>query len=193
MPYSPRSAFLNVPYDPRYERLFLAFVAGLCAFGLRPQATLEIPGPGRRLDRIVELMQACRYSFHDLSRVQSSNGAPRFNMPFELGLAVLIASQTRHQWFVFEERRHRLQRSLSDLNGTDPHIHRARPRRLLTELTNALVRAQRQPSLDTLIGAYRFLRRSAEPIRTQYGTLFGARPFGELVVLATEYAAEHRG
>ncbi|MBI1963003.1 MAG: hypothetical protein HYS37_06510 [Candidatus Rokubacteria bacterium] len=87
----PQNAFLNVPYDPRYEKLFVALIAGLCAFGLRPRATLEIPSPTRRLDRILELLAACRYSFHDLSRVQLSRGAPRFNMPFEVGLAVATA------------------------------------------------------------------------------------------------------
>ncbi len=28
----------------------------------------------------------------------------------------------KHEWFVLEARPHRLQRSLSDLNGTDPLI-----------------------------------------------------------------------
>jgi hypothetical protein len=58
---------------------------------LLPRSALEIPGPTRRLDRILELISACRYSFHDLSRVQLSRGAPRFNMPFEAGLAVASA------------------------------------------------------------------------------------------------------
>src|SRR2546428_5356689 len=80
-------AFLNVPYDDEYEHLYVALVAGLVAFGLNPRATLELPGPERRLSRILRLLKSCRYSFHDLSRVQLSHGAPRFNMPFELGVA----------------------------------------------------------------------------------------------------------
>src|SRR2546428_8438127 len=71
--------------------MVVALIAGLCAFGLRPRATLEIPGPTRRLDRILELISACRYSFHDLSRVQLSRDAPRFNMHFEVRLAVSTA------------------------------------------------------------------------------------------------------
>src|SRR5208283_1474548 len=77
------SAFLNVPYDRHYENLYLAFIAGLCAFGLRPRATIEIPGGKRRLERIIELIRECRYSFHDLSRVQLDRNppvTPRFNM-----------------------------------------------------------------------------------------------------------------
>ena len=80
-------------------------IAGLCAFGLRPRATLEIP----RLDRILELVSACRYSFHDLSRVQLAGGVPRFNMPFEVGLAVATARwRPAHQWFILEARRARV-------------------------------------------------------------------------------------
>jgi len=95
--------------------MVVALIAGLCAFGLRPRATLEIPGPSRRLDRILELISACRYSFHDLSRVQLSRGAPRFNMPFEIGLAVATARwRPAHQWFLFESRPFRIQQTLSD-------------------------------------------------------------------------------
>jgi hypothetical protein len=49
-------AFLNVPYDPPYEPLYLAFIGGLAAYGLVPRATLEIPGAQRRLDRIADLI-----------------------------------------------------------------------------------------------------------------------------------------
>ena len=83
------SGFLNIPYDEQYKNLYFAFIAGLCAFGVTPRATLEIPGAERRLDRILSLMRRCDYSFHDLSRVQLDRTAPRtprFNMPFELGV-----------------------------------------------------------------------------------------------------------
>ncbi len=110
-------------------------------------------------------------------------------MPFELGIAVEIGqrNRARHQWFVFEARPYRLQRSLSDLNGTDPHIHEQRPRRLLIELSNAFVRARRQPQLAELERTYRLVSAGAGRIKREYGTLFGARPFKDLVLLATDY------
>jgi hypothetical protein len=110
-------------------------------------------------------------------------------MPFELGIAVEIAQRRRppHQWFVFEARRYRLQRSLSDLNGTDPHIHDGRPRRVLIEISNALVRARRQPQLTELERTYRFISAGAGRIKRIYDTVFGARPFKDLVLLATDY------
>jgi hypothetical protein len=164
-------------------------IAGLCAFGLRPRATLEIPSPTRRLDRILELLSACRYSFHDLSRVQLSDGAPRFNMPFEVGLAVATARwRPAHQWFVLEARPYRIQHTLSDLGGTDAYIHGNGPRRLLIALTDALVRAAKQPTLAELSRTFQLLCVEATGIRRKYGTLFGARAFRDLVVVAVDFA-----
>src|SRR5271157_2636986 len=87
------NVFLNIPYDPGFESLYLAFIAGLCGFGLIPRAVLQIPGSKRRLDRILSLIRRCKISFHDLSRVELDRNrppTPRFNMPFELGLAVAL-------------------------------------------------------------------------------------------------------
>jgi hypothetical protein len=61
--------FLNIPYDQAFENLYLAYIAGLSAFGLIPRATLEIPTSQRRLERILKLIRECAYSIHDLSRV----------------------------------------------------------------------------------------------------------------------------
>ena len=137
----------------------------------------------------MELISACGYSFHDLSRVQLTSGAPRFNMPFEVGLAVATARwRPAHQWFLFEAKRFRVQRTLSDLSGTDAYIHGEGSRRLLIALTDALVRATKQPTVDELGRIHRFLRDKSSGIRRNYGTLFGARAFRDLVVVATDFA-----
>lgn len=120
-----RNVFLNVPFDSEYEDCFLALIAGLTGLGLKPHCVLEIR-PGRdRLQRIYQLLRSCRYSLHDLSRVELSGGRyPRFNMPFEAGLATALAFGPRgHDRFLLESESHRLQRTCSDLNGTDPEIH----------------------------------------------------------------------
>jgi len=137
----------------------------------------------------LELISACGYSFHDLSRVQLTSGAPRFNMPFEIGLAVATARwRPAHQWFLFEAKRFRVQRTLSDLSGTDAYIHGEGSRRLLVALTDALVRATKQPTVAELGRIHRFLRDKSSGIRRNYGTLFGARAFRDLVVVATDFA-----
>ena len=95
------SVFLNIPYDSAFENLYLAYIAGSNAFGLIPRATLEIPTSQRRLERILQLIQECAYSIHDLSRVELDAKAPqvpRFNMPFELALLLprILGIDERH-------------------------------------------------------------------------------------------------
>jgi hypothetical protein len=194
-PRTLNTAFLNVPYDAAYERLYLAFIAGLCGFGLTPRATVEIPGSERRLNRILGLIRSCRYSFHDLSRVEVDRkppSTPRFNMPFELGLTVASATLpgSRHTWYVFEAVNRRLNKSLSDLDGTDPYIHGAEPRRLFRALTNALVRGRHQPTVNQLENVYADLMQVARRLKRELRTdsLFEARPFRDLVVAATRSA-----
>jgi hypothetical protein len=182
---------LNVPYDARYESLYLAFIAGLCGFGLVPRATLEIPTSDRRLDRIVKLIRTCRYSFHDLSRVQLDREkprTPRFNMPFELGLVVAWATvgSPTHRWFVLEKVPHRLTKSLSDLNGTDPFIHHGNAEGILKALSNALYRNADSPSFTELGMIYRDLKAAASEFRSgrRGDILFEAHAFKWLVLAA---------
>jgi hypothetical protein len=59
-PVLPNAVFLNIPYDDRFRRQYLAYIVGLSQPGLQPKATLGIPGGERRLDRILALIQSCR-------------------------------------------------------------------------------------------------------------------------------------
>jgi hypothetical protein len=109
-------------------------------------------------------------------------------MPFEVGLTVATARwRPAHQWFLFEAKPFRVQQTLSDLSGTDAYIHGESSRRLLIALTDALVRATRQPNVDELGRIRRFLHDKSIGIRRNYGTLFGARAFRDLVVVATDF------
>ena len=132
--------FLNVPFDKEFEPLYLAFIAGLVGLGLNPRTVLQVPTTNDRIRRIWSLMRECRYSIHDLSRVQLSRTGqqvPRFNMPFETGMAVALAQTSGHQWRVFEQRPYRLQQSLSDLNGFEPFIHGGTARGVIDRLLDA--------------------------------------------------------
>jgi hypothetical protein len=73
-------------------------------------------------------------------------------MPFELGLSVLHASQNPgiHSWFLFESVKWRIQKSLSDLNGTDSYIHDGTVDGVFRELAKAFIRADRQPSVQQM-------------------------------------------
>ena len=182
---SPQSVFLNIPYDKGFRALYLAYIAGLVHLGFVPRVTLGLPGGDRRLDKIIAEIQGCNYSIHDLSRVGLDRNppfaTPRFNMPFELGLAVAWqkANPTKHTWFVFEERAYRVLKSLSDLNGTDPHIHEGQVAGVMRELANAFQRTRNRPSVPDMMRTYRTLSRSSARIIAEAGArdLFEARAF----------------
>jgi hypothetical protein len=130
------NVFLNVPFDSGYEKLFVAVIATIVAARLTPRCAVEVSerGEGRR-KRIIELIQSCPLSIHDLSRA----GLPaRFNMPFELGIAEVLQHRDGHQFIVLESKSRRLERTLSDLKGVDPLIHRNGSLVLIARLTHDL-------------------------------------------------------
>jgi hypothetical protein len=189
----PDAVFLNIPYDPQFERLYLAYIVGLTILGFVPRATLGIPSGARRLERIFELIQRCRYSIHDLSRVQLDRKAPRtprFNMPFELGIAVAWAAQnaSRHAWFTCEADQYRPLKSISDLNGTDFHIHDGTVEGVMRELCNAFVHTRKRPTVPFMMGVYRRLRRRLPLIQETAGaaSLFEARVFDDMCIAVAE-------
>jgi hypothetical protein len=195
----PDSVFLNIPYDTRFSRLYLAYIAGLIELGLTPKATLGISGGTARLDRIFDLIQTCRYSVHDLSRVQldlTPPRTPRFNMPFELGLAIGWAkiNWQRHTWFVYETQNRRAQKSISDLDGTDCNIHRGTPEGVMRELCNSFVRQRNRPTVGQMMRTYESLKRSVPELKRHSGaqTIFEARIFRDLLVLAAQFRDEGR-
>lgn len=184
------SVFLNIPYDDAFKNLYLAYIAGLSAFGLVPRATLEIPTSRRRLERIISLIDECAYSIHDLSRVQLDRNAPRtprFNMPFELGIAVAQDSlRGRERWYVCETLRRRVNKSLSDLDGTEVHIHGGTVKGLFATLCDVFVRKRRQPSLRQMYRIYRVLSKNLPRIMREAGARdpYRARVFRDLVLAA---------
>jgi hypothetical protein len=194
-PRARTEVFLNLPYDPNYKNLFLAYICAVHAFGMTPRVALEIPGNKRRLDRIFDLLRNCRYSIHDLSKVQLDRRkpcTPRFNMPFELGLAVAWEKMKgAHTSFVMEAVNYRLSKSLSDLNGTDPYIHGGTIDGVFREVGNAFARSRRQPSSAQMWETYRVVRGKVPLILRQTGARspFEASVFRQTSVVASTAAA----
>jgi hypothetical protein len=182
------AVFLNIPYDQKFRSLYLAYIAGLVHLGFVPRVTLGLPGGTRRLDKILAEIQGCRYSIHDLSRVGLDRNppfaTPRFNMPFELGLAVAWENSkpAKHTWFVFESTAYRVQKSLSDLNGTDPQIHDGKVSGVMRELSNVFRRPHNQPTVPEMMSAFNAISRRSAKILAAGGTtsLFEARAFQAL-------------
>jgi hypothetical protein len=127
-----RNVFVNVPFDDAYAPLFDALVFAIMACGYRVRCALEVDDSGNiRLDKLAALIRESPHSIHDLSRVAlGENELPRFNMPFELGLAMGAKrfgsrSQRRDRIKIMVEEPYRLPAYLSDLGGNDPAAHHA--------------------------------------------------------------------
>lgn len=149
----------------------------------------------------MELIEECPFSLHDLSRVQLSLPVPRlprFNMPFELGLAVAWQrrSQSKHSWYVFETERYRADRSLSDLAGTDVYVHGGTINGVLTQVANAFIRQTRKPTFPEMSLVYRRTREALPAILRQSGarSIFaGARAFHDVCMSAVTIADDMIG
>ena len=177
-----RRVFLNVPFDKSYEPLFVALISALVALGRMPHCVLELPERGRgRLVRILRLIRSCGVSIHDLSRV----GQPaRFNMPFELGIAVALARlHGRHEFIMLEAQRHRLVQTLSDVNGIDPGIHGTKVSGVISCVLSHLGRPRGNPSVKEVTVIYRRLWRAMPQLKNNHGreSLYSRMIFHELV------------
>ena len=75
-----------------------------------------------------------------------------------------------HRWYVFEAEAHRLQKSLSDLDGTDPKIHSCRPLGVLQEIANALTRSRHHPTVIELEAILGDLNKAAVKIKRELRT-----------------------
>lgn len=187
----PNAVFINAPFDPSYEPLFVTLVGSLVFLGQEPHCVLEVreKGDGRLL-RIVELMRMCRMSIHDLSRT----GTPvRFNMPFELGLAcsLKVADPAAYEVFVLDSRPYRLDKTLSDYKGRDPLIHGGSSDGMVACLLDTFV-VDIPNAAAQFRGAARELRNSAQVLKRQMkaSSLFRPALFRLIVAAATDIAIE---
>jgi nitroreductase len=105
-------------------------------------------------------------------------------MPFELGLAVARekSNPTKHTWFVLESKAYRIQKSLSDLNGTDPQIHGGQVSGVMRELSNIFRRPANQPTVPEMMSTFNAISRRWAKILAEAGTtsLFEAKAFQDL-------------
>jgi hypothetical protein len=178
---------LNIAFDKKREYLYLSLIASLVGLGLNPRCVVEIAIDASRLDRLHDLIRSCQYSIHDLSAVEVTSRpyrVPRFNMPFELGLAVAVKLQGDHEFRLLEAVRHRLDQSLSDLKGYDPYVHGGTPTGVFDAVRDmfAGVKTAHLSRRDFCF-VYDTLRRFR---RTEAGRgdPFRAALFGELVMTA---------
>ena len=198
-PVDPIAVFLNIPYDDEFQKLYLAYIVGIYQLRRVPYIASGIPGGDRRLDRVLGLIQSCRYSIHDLSRVEVSAAppaTPRFNMPLELGLTITWAKlhPKRHTWFLWEAALGRIKKSTSDLDGTDPYIHSGTVEGVMSELRNAFP-VEDAPPMQQMMDAYHVVEGRTGKILADAGTrnFYAASVFKDLCFVALDVVRRTEG
>src|SRR5258708_5681752 len=116
--------FINCPFDSEYQPILEAITFAVFSCGYFPRCALQIIDSGQnRLSKIIGLIDECDYSLHDLSRTElNQHQLPRFNMPFELGLALGRRKRPR-SLLVLDRAPYRYLEFISDLAGCDPSSH----------------------------------------------------------------------
>jgi hypothetical protein len=141
-----KSVFINCPFDVAYQSIFAATVFAVHRAGFFARSALESLDSSRtRLHTIVQLIAACRYGVHDLSRTEldERHGLPRFNMPFELGVFLGCqqygnARQRTKSLLVLDTEQHRYQQFLSDIAGQDILAHGNDPKLAIRRIRDRL-------------------------------------------------------
>ena len=126
-----KNVFVNCPFDRDFEPILQAILFCLIRFGLKPRIATERSDAGEtRLEKIAELIEASKYSIHDLSRCQARVAGEhyRLNMPFELGMDFGCRKYAGEPFagkkiLILEEERFRYQAAISDLAGIDIEAH----------------------------------------------------------------------
>ena len=141
-----RCVFVNCPFDNDYLPLLHAMAFAIHDCGFIARLAVEDTGASEmRIDKILRIIRESCYSIHDISRVELSGSSklPRFNMPFEAGLAMgaIRFGGTGHvprDFLLLDEVPFRDKQTLSDLAGQDPKTHGNDPRRMVSAVRSFL-------------------------------------------------------
>jgi hypothetical protein len=141
-----RNVFINCPFDDEYQPLFYAIVFTVNDLGFQAKCAKDESNAGKsRIEKIQDLIAECRYSIHDISRVDLDlvNNLPRFNMPFELGLDLGCSRygnsyQREKVVLVLDAEQYRYQKYISDLAGCDAFAHHDSEQEVIDHVRNWL-------------------------------------------------------
>lgn len=126
-----RNVFINCSFDDNFQQLFRAMVFTIHNCGFIARCALETGNKdGVRINKILKIIEECKYGIHDLSCVEITEESPlpRFNMPYELGVFMGCKSfgdeiQKTKDFLVLDSVPHRYKRLISDLAGYDFPAH----------------------------------------------------------------------
>jgi hypothetical protein len=160
------SVFVNCPFDDTYLPLLRAMVFTIHDCGFIARLAIEDAGSGEtRIDKIARIVESSRLSIHDISRVELSAGSqlPRFNMPFECGLAwgrmLFGRSDLQRDLLLLDSKLYQDKQTLSDLAGQDPSYHGNDPHSMISKIRHFL--AKKKPAGEKTRGGAAIVRRFA--------------------------------
>jgi hypothetical protein len=187
----PNSVFLNLPFDPAYEGIFVAYVVGLVTLGLEPRSILEVDEDGEgRMGRLYKLIEECGCSIHDISY---RGPEFRYNMPFELGVAyALTRSGPKRKLVVFEAKKRDLLKTLTDLRHFDPKVHGMQGRKALAMIYECFTSPSFEGSEEIGRDIYRRIVGSLPAFRDGRSTVFNRKSFQWLIHVTAKLAAAKR-
>jgi len=130
------NVFINCAFDKEYKPIFQAIIFAIFDCGFVPRCTSEeVDSSQIRIEKIYKIINACRYSIHDISRTEldSKNKLPRFNMPLELGLFLSAkkfgsGKHKRKSCLILDKKAYRYQKFISDIAGQDISAHENTPK-----------------------------------------------------------------
>lgn len=190
--------FINCPFDDDYLPCFEALLFAITLAGYRVRCALEESDGGDiRLEKLCRLIADCDDTIHDLSRTEAgANGLPRFNMPFELGLALGARQfgkgrQSGKRACIMVSSAFVLPRYLSDLSGSDPAAHEQRPHgviRIVRDFLHTTPQGQGLPGAAHMIELFErfradlpFLARQARLTKDEVHARQGYRSYMDLL------------
>ncbi|MEM0985332.1 MAG: hypothetical protein AAGJ32_03720 [Pseudomonadota bacterium] len=149
------SVFINCPFSDDYTPFFRAIVFAVADCGFQPRCALEDIDSGEiRLDKIMRIIQDCRYGIHDLSNMalDPNSHLPRFNMPLELGLFLGAkrygdALQKQKRLIVMDREAFRYREAISDISGQDVECHQGDPLKAIKRVRDWLRTVSRRKTL----------------------------------------------
>jgi len=142
-----KNVFINCPFDDQYIPLLRSILFTIIYLGFTPRIALERFDSGEtRINKIIDLIKASKFSIHDLSRIKASKKSEyfRLNMPFELGVdigcRIFKDGQAKDKkCLILEKERYRYQKALSDLSNSDIKNHNNEPEEVIRQIRDWFV------------------------------------------------------
>ena len=142
-----KNVFINCPFDDQFIPLLRSILFVIIYLGFTPRIALERFDSGEtRINKIINLIEASKFSIHDLSRIKSSKKSEyfRLNMPFELGVDIGCkifkdGKAKDKKCLILEKEKYGYQKALSDLSNSDIKSHNNEPEEVIRQIRDWFV------------------------------------------------------